>query len=530
MLPRLVVFCVALVALFASTRLMFYMWTDAGFWATASLRIFLVLLLLFLAATLFSRLIINAGHRSDLAKNAWTVLLSVFCMFLLLEAGFMFVPRSHATGSLASRVWNAYYWKPVNSLGFRDREIASGSTTGYRVLVVGDSFTEGYGIKNVEDRYSDVLAKRLGDGFRVYNVGRSGFDTKMEYQLMLNYPVRPSFVILQYFGNDIERVCARPGREFPGFQPYSELPFGLHALVANSFLLNYVYWNAPRGGTLPMGAANSRYADWMTSCYKDPIALERHLADLSRFIEYSRDNDCPLLVVIFPFLAEQVGSINTFVPLIEAFLAERNIPFVSVESIAKDLSPEERVVSPSDSHASVKLNHLIALAIVPAMERARISFKANTSSRAASPTPARADGYEATLAEGIQFERAGYPRFVTAVKGMSDAEKFGRWTEGARVGFAFSEPLPKAFVLKLEIVTAFGPNAGEPVKIRVGDWQGQAIVGSTPQTIELQVATPVAANSIELVIAKPTSPMTLGISRDARLLGIALKRLSISPL
>jgi len=376
MLAQVALLCVALAALFASTRLMFYVWTDAGFWATASLRILLVLLLLLLAAALFSRLVIKAENRSAVAKNAWTVLLSLFCMFLLLEAGFMFVPRSHATGSLASRVWNAYYWKPVNSLGFRDKEIASESAPAYRVLVVGDSFTEGYGIKNVEDRYADVLAKKLGSGARVYNVGRSGFDTKMEYRLLLDYPVRPSFLILQYFGNDIERACARPGREFPGFQPYSELPFGLHALVANSFLLNYLYWNLPRGGTLPMAAANSRYADWMTSCYKDRVALERHLADLSRFIEYSRVNDCPLLVVIFPFLAEEVGSINQFVPLIEGFLAARSVPFLSVESIARNLAAEERVVSPSDSHASVKLNHLIAEAIVPAMERAKSSFKA----------------------------------------------------------------------------------------------------------------------------------------------------------
>src|SRR6185436_9351069 len=82
----------------------------------------------------------------------------------------------------------------------------------------------------------------------------------------------------------------------------------------------------------------------------------------------------------------------------------------------------------------------------------------------AAPTPAPAPvgmAYDATLAQGIDFTRAGYPRFLKEVQGVSGEESWGRWTDAnlsptARLRFA--SPLPKTFTLELR-ASGLGPNA-----------------------------------------------------------------------
>ena len=137
--------------------------------------------------------------------------------------------------------------------------------------------------------------------------------------------------------------------------------------------------------------------------------------------------------------------------------------------------------------------------------------------------------YDATLSEGIQFgDRPGYPRFVSSVTGMSGYEPGNRWTEGPAAIFHFAQPLPTKFILKLEMVGAFGPNAGKPVVVKIGNWQGEFTVDTKPVTIELPVETTATAQAIEFVVPEPASPRDLGVGDDTRKVGVGFKRLSIA--
>ena len=89
------------------------------------IRLVLLIAILAESSYLFTILVIDRGHESPkrLLSNAATVLFSFFILFIVLETVFMFIPRSHSADfTLASRLWYARYWKPVNTLGFRDRE------------------------------------------------------------------------------------------------------------------------------------------------------------------------------------------------------------------------------------------------------------------------------------------------------------------------------------------------------------------------------------------------------------------------
>lgn len=181
------------------------------------------------------------------------------------------------------------------------------------------------------------------------------------------------------------------------------------------------------------------------------------------------------------------------------------------------------------------------LAIVGVVALAGCGDKPETTvvAGSAAPTPAAAQAsdplaprYEASLADGIDFKRSGYPTFLAEVSGMSGHEAWGRWTdaaEGATARFRFNQPLPQKFTLELK-ANAFGPNLGLPVKVRVGGIEKEFVV-KDPQAPELHVLMfegVAGADAIEVVPPQPTSPKQLDPqSGDTRMLGVSLVSLQI---
>lgn len=136
--------------------------------------------------------------------------------------------------------------------------------------------------------------------------------------------------------------------------------------------------------------------------------------------------------------------------------------------------------------------------------------------------------YAATLADGIDFRKPGYPAFVSEVTGIWAHESWGRWTVGPTATFRFDKPLPKK--LKVEITAnAYGPNTGQPVKVQVGEESRTFVVSSnTGLTYDLNFQNEGGANSITISPPKPTSPTELNAgSGDARKLGVGMIALKI---
>ena len=92
----------------------------------------------------------------------------------------------------------------VNSLGLRNTDVALAHPRGRRrILIVGDSIAFGSGLE-VGERFSEVLARELGDSVEVINAGVPGWGNDQE---MLFYEQRlrrlkPDVVILSFTGNN----------------------------------------------------------------------------------------------------------------------------------------------------------------------------------------------------------------------------------------------------------------------------------------------------------------------------------------
>jgi hypothetical protein len=296
-----------------------------------------------------------------------TVLFSLFVIFILLEIIFMFIPRSHSADyTLASRLWYAKYWKPINSLGFRDKEPDNNNPV---ILFVGDSFTAGHGLKSIDDRFSNIVGRELNKKEKKYtiiNIGKPNLDTRAEYETMKEFlyltRIKPEKIILQYCGNDIEGVAMDEGLIFGGFHPPPDMNKFIVLIGSGSYLLNYIYFLYPREY---LGAP---YINYLTKAYKNDNILSKHKADLRAFADYAGKNSIQLIVVVFPFLADVEMSDSMYVTDIVRFFKADNISVINVSQLVKDIPVPERIVNKNDTHASKKLNEIVAREILKKLE------------------------------------------------------------------------------------------------------------------------------------------------------------------
>jgi len=109
--------------------------------------------------------------------------------------------------------------------------------------------------------------------------------------------------------------------------------------------------------------------------------------------------------------------------------------------------------------------------------------------------------------------------------GFSSAESWGRWSDGRVARILTKVRLPVVFDLEVT-GQAFGPNAGVPIEVCVGDQCHDVVFGEDPTTLVRRFEK-VDVREITFHIPHPTSPNSLGQSEDARLLGLGLRSLKI---
>lgn len=124
------------------------------------------------------------------------------------------------------------YRVAINSRGLRDSEHRFQKPAGqYRVVVLGDSITFGYGGVEQHDVFTEILEQRL-PGVEFINLGVPCFSTDQEYLYLKEYGLRynPDLVLLSMYQDDF----------FPTFQsfiPVADRPKGY--LRTNSDELNF---------------------------------------------------------------------------------------------------------------------------------------------------------------------------------------------------------------------------------------------------------------------------------------------------
>ena len=172
-----------------------------------------------------------------------------------------------------------------NSEGFRDKEFNSAKQKHVqRVLFVGDSFTEGYGVQEGE-RFSNKLIEKLGAGFEEINVGQlaTNPDTYLDNIASFGIAFQPDIIVMGVFlGNDF-----MGGRDLPsplGRKVNLQLPTKVASDALEFISLKYVrsLWQQVRNGKpylIRRQAVDDR--NFWDIYYNQKISKEFHAANLN---------------------------------------------------------------------------------------------------------------------------------------------------------------------------------------------------------------------------------------------------------
>jgi lysophospholipase L1-like esterase len=242
----------------------------------------------------------------------------------------------------------------INSEGLRDREFSLEKPPDvYRVMMLGDSTTFGWGVKD-EDTAAKFLERKLNANLpagysraEVMNAGVGNYDTVQEvtYYETIGWKYHPDLIVLVFFINDPEPV------------PTEKKGLLIDRSYLIAFATNRIDGLMRHAGVRP---------DWKTyyaSLYDDDRpgfqACKKALVSLANS---TRSHDAKLLVAILPELHQINNDSYPFKAAhqkIKDVMAAENVPVLELIDGLKDHGPEENLwVTALDDHPNAKANNL----------------------------------------------------------------------------------------------------------------------------------------------------------------------------
>ena len=175
------------------------------------------------------------------------------------ELGWRHVPGAH--GRLVSPEFDVEY--RINSRGLRDSETDPSEARGKRLVLLGDSFAEGWGVE-IGQAVSEQLEERLsgpGSPVEVFNFGVAGHGTDQQLLLFERHrrAYDPDIVLLLFYGNDLWNNALDRGIGVErGFKPRFVPGPGNSLRLTGVPVRRSRYWDFDR--RLPLDRRLSRYA------------------------------------------------------------------------------------------------------------------------------------------------------------------------------------------------------------------------------------------------------------------------------
>lgn len=295
--------------------------------------------------------------------NLYVIIYSISFLLILLECVFNFIPRSHGVGfAYADRNWR-YYYQALNEDGYRDNLSKKRLINGQKLLFVGDSFTEGQGIKKEAKRYSNIVYRELSACYEMYNLGKRGMSSLDQLELVENLNMEVDVMVFQYFGNDIEGDAKKLGFTRLPIIGYADLEVLSKMLVKSSYLLNYLYWLYPKDYL-------NGYLNYLEYCYTTPEIFNTHEKTLEKLKEVCKEKNIRVYVLILPFLQDIGKSNSLYISRISRLLDDKdnNFQVIPIGDRISEVEKSQRIINSNDPHASEYINKIIAEEIMKEIE------------------------------------------------------------------------------------------------------------------------------------------------------------------
>lgn len=257
----------------------------------------------------------------------------------------------------------------INDLGFRGGAI---QPKGKKILVLGDSFTFGWGVRNHET-FSSRLNEWFADEITVINGGQPGYGIfQMNATLRRVGPkIMPDLVIVVLWQGDLLRQPPNPEEREHFFKRQA-----VSRLFKSSVLLTHIYRRVEKLLVLiGQDKLVFRVGEGGKSHVVDKKEIvEQHLrgwrADEPRLIsmqEQAARYGNGMLLVLWPkedfaSVAEE-GLADTLTEIITEFAQDKRIPFISVQSAMRSVPKKSELLIPKDLHPT-PLAHCLAAKVI----------------------------------------------------------------------------------------------------------------------------------------------------------------------
>jgi lysophospholipase L1-like esterase len=285
-----------------------------------------------------------------LAGNLLLLLALLAMIFTALETRYRFFFDSTDSFGLSKAMdrWMERHYQS-NSWGLRDNidySFQRDESSDRRITFLGDSFTAGHGIPEVDDRFVNLVRSARPE-WEVQSLAADGIDTGREIkslQQFLETRLELDVVVLVYCLNDISDLIDEWNEMLPLIRE-SKAKQGF--LLRNSYAISTLYFrykvlNHP-------SAAN--YFRFVLDHYEGSTwEMQRNrLSVLQRIVELSGGR---LLVVTFPFL-HSLGPGYAFRGVHEQLAAlwqDLQVPHLDLLTTFESAEPEEIVLNQYDAH------------------------------------------------------------------------------------------------------------------------------------------------------------------------------------
>ena len=298
---------------------------------------------------------------SNFIKNTVLIVFSTLSFIAIIETCFMFVSLSHGGGEAYSgKIWGKKYWNPINYLGYRDEQPNKNENT---VFFIGDSFTAGWGVKDIQDRFGETVATELykkGKRINEINLGRYGADTRLEYHLFEKFisktGIKPDQVVLQFFVNDVDKFIPKNKKcvSIPDSNPRWK-----NILIEGSYLVNYINSLYPSNNSNLKTLKECEYTEQLKYVFNTDSIWNKEEYQLNKFKNYSTKNKIPLTIIFFPFMEDlKMAKELNIENRITTYCKQNKIKLLNVTKLLDKVPREKRQVSITDSHASAEVHKI----------------------------------------------------------------------------------------------------------------------------------------------------------------------------
>ncbi len=263
---------------------------------------------------------------------------------------------------------DAHYWlvinrahkaeiiKESNSLGFRDFEHSPDKPKDRkRILVVGDSFAAGWGV-----RFNEMFARRLEKllpGTEVILIAKPGWNAWEEIQAVerIGLKFHPDLIIMEYYLNDplLKRDALRVRKRVLYKQPR-----GFWRTLFLKSMLFRLFWKVTHD---PQA---TRAYIWYINMLHSPdyAGWEKTVEAYSRLRELCSQRHIPVIVILFPTLAFPFSH-YPFVHVhhrIKRLMETEHFIFIDLLDYLRGFNNRELIVEPHDLHPNAKVHAIAA--------------------------------------------------------------------------------------------------------------------------------------------------------------------------